>query len=379
VMNFFSFAINVYLFVDCFLYQCVTHPFPVPVHGFRIHNRANLIKNTQLVKLIRQKYKHFKVRINFVYLLLIFELKRRMKAYVFPGQGSQYPGMGKALCESFPKAREIYDSANDILGFDLKGVMFDGTAEDLLATKVTQPAVFVHSYSEFVCLADSVPDMVAGHSLGEFTALAAAGALSFEDALRLVSVRAQAMQDCCVKVPGSMAAIINLDASEIDRICREISENDGLGTVIPANYNSNSQTVISGTAEAVAAACEKMKAAGARRAIPLPVGGAFHSPLMDPARTELAEAISKTSFNAPVCPVYQNVTGEASADPEVIKANLLSQLTSPVRWTSCVINMASAGATEFVEFGSASTLQGLIRKTLPSLEGIVLRPANPTE
>lgn len=300
---------------------------------------------------------------------------RRMKAFVFPGQGAQYPGMGRNLYESSRKARSFFDSADDILGFEISRVMFEGTPEDLLETRVTQPAVFLHSYVEFACLADSAPDMVAGHSLGEFTALAAAGTLGFEDALRLVSVRASAMQRCCMDTPGSMAAVIGLDAGSIEAVCNEISGKDGLGVLIPANYNSNVQTVISGTREAVAAACDRMKAAGARRALVLPVGGAFHSPLMEPARAELAKAISLADFNVPSCPVYQNVTGEASTDPETIKSNLLSQLTSPVRWTSCVMNMYAAGATEFVEFGSESTLQGLIRKTLPSLDGIVLRPA----
>lgn len=300
-----------------------------------------------------------------------------MKAYVFPGQGCQFPGMGKELYQNDPKAKELFDKADEILGFSISEVMFNGTAEDLLATKVTQPAVFLYSYISYVCLSGGEkPDMVGGHSLGEFSALAAAGALEFEDALRLVSLRAQAMQRCCDKVPGTMAAIIGLDAAKLEEVCRDINDNAGLGTLVPANYNSAVQIAISGTKEAVALGCERLKEAGAKRAVPLSVGGAFHSPLMEPAREELAEAISKAPFKEPLCPVYQNVTAGASVDPSVIKDNLLRQLTSPVRWSSEVLNMRDSGADEFVECGSASTLLGLIRKTLPSLEGVVTRSVN---
>ena len=294
-----------------------------------------------------------------------------MKAYIFPGQGAQYPGMGKELSERSSVVRELFARADEILGFGLSSIMFEGSSDDLLATRVTQPAVFLNSYAEFVSSGMDSPDMVAGHSLGEFTALVAAGALSFEDALRLVSIRATAMQRCCEQSPGSMAAIIGADSGLIENICAEISAEAGMGVVLPANFNSTVQTAISGTSEAVSLACDRLKAAGARRAVPLAVGGAFHSPLMMPAREELDRAISSVTFNEPLCPVYQNFTGEPSTDPRVIKERLLDQLTGAVRWTACVMNMRRDGADTFVEFG-ASTLIGLIRKTLPSLDGVSL-------
>ena len=284
------------------------------------------------------------------------------KAYIFPGQGSQFPGMGKALYERSAKARELMDKANDILGFPITDIMFGESAEDLKATRVTQPAIFIHSVVLALCSGLETPSMVAGHSLGEFSALAAAGAMSFEDALRLVAVRASAMQKCCEQVPGSMAAIIKLPTETIEEICASCS-----GLVIPANYNSEGQVVISGEAEAVAEACKKMMEAGAKRALPLPVSGAFHSPLMEPARLELAEAIDKTPFQAPACPVYQNVTALPSSDPEVIKANLLKQLTSPVRWTQTVQNMVADGADYFLEIGPGTVLQGLVGRIAPDV------------
>ena len=284
------------------------------------------------------------------------------KAYIFPGQGSQFPGMGKALYERSLQARELMDRACEILGFPITDIMFGDSAEDLKATRVTQPAIFIHSVVLALCSDLETPAMVAGHSLGEFSALAAAGAMSFEDALRLVAVRASAMQKCCEQVPGTMAAIINLPAETIEEICASCT-----GTVIPANYNSDGQIVISGEAEAVAEACAKMKEAGAKRALPLPVSGAFHSPLMEPARLELAEAIDKTPFQVPACPVYQNVTALPSTDPEVIKENLLLQLTSPVRWTQTVRNMVADGADHFLEIGPGTVLQGLVGRIAPEV------------
>ena len=279
-------------------------------------------------------------------------------AYVFPGQGSQFPGMGKELYESSAKAHELMDKADEILGFSLTDIMFNGTDEDLRATKVTQPAVFLHSVCAALC-ADGVPapDMVAGHSLGEFSALAACGAVKFEDALRLVARRAELMQQCCEQAPGAMAAVLRLPDAEVERICAETE-----GVVVAANYNCDGQVVISGETDAVGRACEAMLAAGARRALPLPVGGAFHSPLMEPARLELAVAIEATPVAAPICPIYQNVSACAETDPTRIKANLLSQLTSPVRWTQSVRAMIADGATEFVEFGPGNVLQGLIKR-----------------
>ncbi|MGN0188820.1 MAG: ACP S-malonyltransferase [Candidatus Cryptobacteroides sp.] len=279
------------------------------------------------------------------------------KAYVFPGQGSQFPGMAKELYDTNPIAREMLERANEILGFRITDIMFEGTPEDLKATKVTQPAIFLHSTVLAKCYDGFRPDMVAGHSLGEFSALAAAGAMEFEDALRLVSIRAQAMQKACNIKPSTMAAIIALPTEKVEEICAQCS-----GIVVPANYNCDGQIVISGEIEAVDEACAKCKEAGAKRALVLQVGGAFHSPLMEPARLELAEGIEKTSFKAPVCPVYQNVTAEPSTDPKVIKANLLAQLTSPVRWTQTVKRMIADGADYFMEIGPGTVLQGLAKK-----------------
>ena len=276
-------------------------------------------------------------------------------AYIFPGQGSQFPGMGKALYESNADARELFEKANEILGFRITDIMFEGTAEDLKRTDVTQPAIFLHSVILAKTMDGFAPDMVAGHSLGEFSALAAAGAIGFEDALRLVSIRAQAMQKACCLQSGTMAAIMKLDAEKIEEICAGCE-----GVVVAANYNSPVQTVISGEAAAVEQACEKLKEAGARRAIILSVGGAFHSPLMEPARAELAEGIEQTIFRTPVCPVYQNVTAAPTTDPESIKANLLSQLTSPVRWTQSVLKMIDDGASHFIEIGPGKVLRGLV-------------------
>ena len=290
------------------------------------------------------------------------------KAYVFPGQGSQFPGMAKDLYNNNPKAKEMLERANEILGFRITDVMFEGTAEDLKATKVTQPAVFLHSTVLAACYEGFEPDMVAGHSLGEFSALAAAGAVAFEDALRLVAIRANAMQKCCEAGPGTMAAIIGLPNETVEAICAETE-----GTVVAANYNSDGQVVISGEKEAVEAACVKAKEAGAKRALPLAVSGAFHSPLMEPARVELAEAIEKTTFNAPKCPVYQNVSAQAETDPQTIKSNLLKQLTSPVRWTQSVKAMVADGAGYFMEIGPGAVLQGLVKRTAGpdvTLEGL---------
>lgn len=287
------------------------------------------------------------------------------KAYIFPGQGSQYPGMAKALYEKDPTARELLEKANEILGFRITDIMFEGTADDLKQTKVTQPAIYLHSTVLARCLSSFTPDMVAGHSLGEFSALTAAGAITFEDGLRLVSIRAQAMQKACEKVPGTMAAIIALAADKIEDIC-----NGTPGIVVAANYNCDGQIVISGEKDAVEAACSRMKEAGAKRALVLPVGGAFHSPLMEPARAELAEGIEKTPFLQPICPVYQNVTASPSTDPETIKANLLAQLTSPVRWTQSMKHMLSDGADHFIELGPGKVLQGLVAKT--AADGVII-------
>ena len=281
-----------------------------------------------------------------------------MKAYVFPGQGAQFPGMGKDLYESNAVARELMDKANEVLGFRLTDIMFSGTAEELQQTKVTQPAVFVYSVAQALSQGEVFkPDMVAGHSLGEFSALVASGCLRFEDGLRLVYARAMAMQACCDAVPGTMAAIIKLDDSTIEHICEETE-----GLVVAANYNCPGQVVISGEKEAVMAACEKMKEAGAKRALPLQVGGAFHSPLMEPARKQLAEAIEATTFHSPICPIYQNVDARPHTDTDEIKQNLLLQLTSPVRWTDSVLQMKADGMTEFEECGPGQVLTGLINK-----------------
>ena len=288
------------------------------------------------------------------------------KAYVFPGQGAQFVGMGKDLYESNAKAKDLFDKANEILGYRITDMMFEGTDEDLKQTKVTQPAVFLHSVITALCMEDFKPDMVAGHSLGEFSALTAAGALSFEDGLRLVLARALAMQKACEAAPSTMAAIIALPDEMVEKICAEVTEELGK-VVVPANYNSPGQVVISGDVEAIKEACARMKAAGAKRALPLAVGGAFHSPLMEMARMELAAAIEKAPVSAPVCPVYQNVDALPHTDPVEIKDNLLKQLTSPVRWTQSVKNMLSDGMTDFVECGPGQVLTGLIGRIQKSL------------
>ena len=288
------------------------------------------------------------------------------KAYVFPGQGAQFVGMGKDLYESNAKARELFDKANEILGYRITDIMFEGTDEDLKQTKVTQPAVFLHSVITALCLEGFKPDMVAGHSLGEFSALTAAGALSFEDGLRLVYARAMAMQKACEAAPSTMAAIIGLPDETIEQVCTEISKEGNV--VVPANYNSPGQVVISGNVEAVKEACAKLKEAGAKRALPLAVGGAFHSPLMEMARVELADAIEKAPVSNPVCPVYQNVDAKPHTDAAEIKANLLKQLTSPVRWTQSVKNMIADGMTDFVECGPGQVLTGLIGRIQKNLE-----------
>jgi len=281
-----------------------------------------------------------------------------MKAFVFPGQGSQFTGMGKDLYESNPVARKMFDKANEILGFSITDVMHSGTAEDLKQTKVTQPAVFLHSVILAATMGDEFdPDMVAGHSLGEFSALVAAGALSFEDGLRLVSARAHAMQKACEKKPSTMAAVLALPDEKVEEICAGVE-----GVCVAANYNCPGQVVISGEIESIDKACGLMLAAGAKRALKLAVGGAFHSPCMEPARAELAEAIEKTEFHTPRVPVYQNVDGKPHTDPAEIKANLVAQLTSPVRWTKSVQNMIADGATEFIELGPGKVLQGLVSK-----------------
>ena len=280
------------------------------------------------------------------------------KAYIFPGQGAQFPGMAKELYDTNPTAREMLERANEILGFRITDIMFEGTPEELKETKVTQPAIFLHSVVLAKCLPDFAPDMVAGHSLGEFSALVAAGAMDFEEGLKLVSIRAQAMQKACEMNPGTMAAVIRLSADRIEEICASTEE----GIVVAANYNCDDQIVISGEKAAVEAACIRLKEAGARRALVLPVGGAFHSPLMEPARAELAEGIEKAVFHTPICPVYQNVTAKPSTDPAEIKANLLAQLTSSVKWTQSVRNMISDGADTFIELGPGQVLQGLVTK-----------------
>ena len=282
-----------------------------------------------------------------------------MKAFVFPGQGAQFVGMGKDLYETNPLAKELFDKADQILGFSITNVMFNGTDEELKQTKVTQPAVFLHSVVSALCLGDDfAPAMVAGHSLGEFSALVAAGALSFEDGLRLVSARAMAMQKACEAAPGTMAAVIGLPDDTIEAICAEVS-NDG-ETVVAANYNCPGQLVISGTVNGINAACEKLKAAGAKRALPVKVGGAFHSPLMNPAKEELQKAIEATEFKTPCCPVYQYVDGKPDTEPAAIKANLIAQLTSSVRWTETINNMIADGADDFTECGPGKVLQGMI-------------------
>lgn len=287
------------------------------------------------------------------------------KAYVFPGQGAQFVGMGKDLYETNSKAKELFDKANEILGYSITDIMFEGTDEDLKQTKVTQPAVFLHSVITALCMDDFKPDMVAGHSLGEFSALTAAGALTFEDGLRLVYARAMAMQKACEAAPSTMAAIIGLPDEAIEKICDEVSKEGNV--VVPANYNSPGQVVISGNVEAVKEACAKLKEAGAKRALPLAVGGAFHSPLMEPARVELAKAIEAAPVSNPICPVYQNVDALPHTDPKEIKDNLLKQLTAPVRWTQSVQHMFADGMTEFVECGPGTVLTGLIGRIQKSM------------
>lgn len=279
-------------------------------------------------------------------------------AYIFPGQGSQFPGMGKELYENNEKAKALFEQANDILGFRISDIMFNGSAEDLKQTNVTQPAIFLHSVILFMVQDNLEPDMVAGHSLGEFSALVANGALRFEDALRLVSMRANAMQKACELNPSTMAAILNLADDVVESICASITDE----VVVAANYNCPGQLVISGSIRGIEIACEKMKEAGAKRALVLPVGGAFHSPLMEPARMELQSAIESTSFATPVCPVYQNVNAQAVSAPDEIKQNLIAQLTSPVRWTQSVLKMAEDGAMHFTECGPGNVLQGLVKK-----------------
>ena len=286
-----------------------------------------------------------------------------MKAYVFPGQGAQFTGMGKDLFDNSPKARAYFEQADDLLGFSLSSIMFEGTAEELKETKVTQPAIFLHSVVAALISESFQPDMVAGHSLGEFSALVANGALKFEDGLKLVSQRAMAMQKACELEASTMAAVLALPDETVEEICSGIDE-----IVVAANYNCPGQLVISGSIKGVEEACEKLKEAGAKRALILPVGGAFHSPLMEPAREELAAAIEATSFNQPACPVYQNVDAKGHTDVNEIKANLVSQLTAPVRWTQSVEQMVNDGAKEFIECGPGKVLQGLIKKISPEAE-----------
>lgn len=284
-----------------------------------------------------------------------------MKAIVFPGQGAQFPGMGHVLYTEREEAKSLFEQANSILGFRITDILFNGTEEDLRQTKVTQPAVFLHSVILYRCQENPSPAAVAGHSLGEFSALVANGCLSFEDGLRLVYQRALAMQKACEQNPGTMAAILGLEDSKVEEICAEIKEE----IVVAANYNNPGQLVISGSLKGIEIACELMKQAGAKRALPLTVGGAFHSPLMEPARLELEAAIASTPFSTPTCPVYQNVNAQASTDPEAIKSNLIAQLTAPVRWTQSIRSMGNEGISEFIECGPGKVLQGMVKKILP--------------
>lgn len=286
-----------------------------------------------------------------------------MKAFIFPGQGAQFSGMGKDIYDENPKAKALFDNADRILGFDISRIMFSGSADELKQTNVTQPAIFIHSVAIALSQEAQSPDMVAGHSLGEFSSLVANQTLAFEDALKLVSKRAQAMQKACELNPSTMAAILGLEDKVVEEICAAIDE-----VVVAANYNCPGQLVISGSIKGIEIACERLKAAGAKRALPLQVGGAFHSPLMEPAREELAAAINATHFNAPVCPVYQNVNGLPSTNVSEIKKNLISQLTAPVRWTQSVQNMTKDGATIFIESGPGKVLQGLVKKISPQAE-----------
>ncbi|MCX7728621.1 MAG: ACP S-malonyltransferase [Bacteroidia bacterium] len=288
-------------------------------------------------------------------------------AYVFPGQGSQYPGMGKELYENNSKAKELFEKANEILGFRISDIMFNGTEEELKQTKVTQPAVFLHSVIQTLITETFRPNMVAGHSLGEFSALVANGTLSFEDGLNLVSIRAMAMQKACEINPSTMAAVLGLDDTKVEEICKLVQNETG-EIVVPANYNCPGQLVISGSIKGIEIACQKMKEAGAKRALVLPVGGAFHSPLMEPARKELETAIFQTHFNAPVCPIYQNYTAMPETNPNKIKENLIAQLTAPVKWTQSVQKMIEDGATKFIEVGPGKVLQGLIKKISAHVE-----------
>lgn len=286
-----------------------------------------------------------------------------MKAFIFPGQGSQFPGMGKELFEESDKVRNMFEKANRLLEFEITRVMFGGTDEELKKTNVTQPAIFLHSVILAAITENFQPQMVAGHSLGEFSALVASGALSFEDGLLLVAQRAAAMQEACEMNPSTMAAILGLEDEKVEQICAQIDE-----IVVAANYNCPGQLVISGSMKGIEIACAKLKEAGAKRALPLPVGGAFHSPLMAPAREQLAKAIEKTNFSAPLCPVYQNVNAQPSTDVNIIKSNLIAQLTEPVRWTQSVQNMVKDGATHFIECGPGKVLQGLVKKISPGVE-----------
>jgi len=302
-------------------------------------------------------------------ILLNIKTKNMKKAYLFPGQGSQFSGMGRDLYENNAVAKKMFDRANEILGFKITDIMFSGTDEELKQTKVTQPAIFLHSVILHETLGDSVQAaMVAGHSLGEFSALVANKALSFEDALNLVAVRAGAMQKACEIVPSTMAAVLSLDDNVVEDICSEISASGEI--VVAANYNCPGQLVISGSIKGIDAACERMKAAGAKRALVLSVGGAFHSPFMEPAREELAKAIHATNFNTPICPVYQNVNALSVSNPDEIKANLISQLTAPVRWTQTIQNMLSDGATQFIEVGPGKVLQGLVKKINREIDAV---------